>query len=91
MKIPTINVIEESEGEILGVSSYPKTEEGRLEAKRHLITCVQENIGIEITDEEDEEDFDRQVNEEAERAAEEGAWYQPEGYYSVLIIDSNDN
>ena len=74
MKLNTVNVIEYSDDNILGVVSFSDDDDGNKEAEAHFSSVIKEN-GNEVTD------------EEIETFIEEGFYEQ--GDYQAFLTHSN--
>jgi hypothetical protein len=74
--LKTVNVIEYSEGEILGLASYPDTKEGNTDAEARFKDLIGENTGI-------------RTEEDVAAALDDG--YVEDGTYKVVIFHSTVN
>ena len=70
--IKTITVVEMADGEILGITSFPKNKDGKRDAKIHMYDVIKENNP-------------KMLDEEIELAVEEGSFYTSD--YSAKIVE----
>ena len=87
--VPTYCVVEESDGELLGVTTFPNTILGYDDAHELFLQCVCENFGSEEEPTPEELDEILTGSFENNEVGAEGTWSDLDGHYTVMLVKSS--
>jgi len=85
MKLKTYCVVEESEGDLLGVFTFTCDKSGKAAAIKYFKQCIRENWGGV------DDPLNSEVDEAAKYTVERASrvWSEPDGFYSVVFTESD--